>query len=331
MCKAKYKAEWMAGVDGHCPNLVPNSDEQHLKPYQDLTTFRVQLDRSYNEQYDSLADMWSEWYRLYVDADFPRLVIRFEDTLFHAEQVMATILDCIGRPLNGTFRYHLDASKPHGNPSDFVVALSKYGRAEGRDAGLAPEDRIYVQTALDHELMNMFHYPQVSMEAPEVMPKLDEANTTIVVPTVLESETHDNAADLALRHAECEGKEHLLAILQRAGKTDLSVEDCRTLPTWEEVTSLYGEEPVIEGLDTCEEYRSRLEACGLEPDPRVAGLFNTGTNAFAESLMLNYKMQDILQYTAPGGKHTNINNKILDSNRTVGVLPIVLIRGKCIV
>ncbi|GKY92161.1 hypothetical protein MPSEU_000187400 [Mayamaea pseudoterrestris] len=164
MCKSHYKARWLKGLDRRCPNLVPNSDESKMNRLRNAATFRVTLNRTfYMEEYDSLADMWSEWYKLYVNATFPRLIIRFEDTLFHADQVMESIMDCIGRPLQKRVRNHLDASKHHGKSTDFLEALAKYGRADGRDAGLQAQDRVYAQTALDQEVMRMFHYPQVAV------------------------------------------------------------------------------------------------------------------------------------------------------------------------
>jgi hypothetical protein len=61
------------------------------------------------------------------------------------------------------FKYYLDKSK-HFSSTDFVTALAKYGTANGRDIGLSKEDRVYVQTALDSDLMQKFHYQQVSPE-----------------------------------------------------------------------------------------------------------------------------------------------------------------------
>lgn len=115
--------------------------------------------------YESLADMWSTWYGAYLDADFPRLMIRFEDTLFHAERVMEIITDCVGgRPgeqPSPPFRYHLGKSK-RGPSSDFPTALGKYGREAGRYDGMTADDRKYALSALDEKLMRTFRYPQIT-------------------------------------------------------------------------------------------------------------------------------------------------------------------------
>jgi len=70
------------------------------------------------DKYDSLADMWSDWYRSYIDAEFPRLIIRFEDTLFHAEKIMEIISKCVGAPMEIQYQYHTAKSKK-GPSSDF--------------------------------------------------------------------------------------------------------------------------------------------------------------------------------------------------------------------
>ena len=86
-----------------------------------------------------------------------------------------------------------------------------------------------------------------------------------------------NSHTIIIDHEDCNGKQSLLAILQRAGKTDLSPATCRELPLWSEVVDLYGNEPIIFGLETCQQYRDIVALNGSEPDPRVAGMFNTGT------------------------------------------------------
>lgn len=89
-------------------------------------------------------------------------------------------------------------------------------------------------------------------------------------------------------------KEPLIHILTNGGDKTLSAEAIRSLPTWTQVSNLYGSEPIIYGLDTCQAYQERLLQFNAskivsEPKPRVAGLFNTGTNAVAQSMSINYR------------------------------------------
>jgi len=156
--------------------------------------------------------------------------------------------------------------------------------------------------------MHIFHYPQV----PHVR-----------IETLVE--TYD----------VCKGKERLLDILVRAGMDDVSHEECEILPTWDEVSSLYGDKPIILGLETCERYRAGLSAeynggQALPPAPRVAGMFNTGTNAFEDSLDLNFMhVEDKLDFILRGGKHVLLRDRSWVKtlgNSTPPFLPVVLVR-----
>jgi len=322
-CKAPYTARWQRGIEQHCPNLVPSEKEQRLREFQGIKTYTVTRDAkggNKEELYDSLADMWSVWYREFASVKFPRLIIRFEDTLFHAEKVMQLVMECLGKPMEAPFRYHLAASKSHGHSADFVSALATYGRAEGRYTGLTNEDREYARTALDPVLLKMFLYPAMS-------------TTDVDREAIL----NRKVADLVSQFRTCRGKARLVRILLRAGQEDIDEKKCEVLPTWKQVTSLYGDEPVVYGLETCEQYRSGLapaanNGLALQPDPRVDGLFNSGTNAFVDSLNLNFRtVVDRSEYNIPGNKHVFLENrdwaaKSGTRSNPLTFLPIVLIR-----
>jgi hypothetical protein len=87
----------------------------------------------------------------------------------------------------------------------------------------------------------------------------------------VESET----ANLSLEEVK-HGREELLAILRDAGVDDIDAESIAKLPTWKQVTALYGDKPVVYGLDTCQRFRDTIP----KDDASIgtAGLFNTGTN-----------------------------------------------------
>ena len=51
----------------------------------------------YTRHWHSLLHVWNEWYHEYVfDAKFPRLIVRFEDLLFHTPAVVEQIRQCVG-------------------------------------------------------------------------------------------------------------------------------------------------------------------------------------------------------------------------------------------
>jgi hypothetical protein len=163
MCKLHYTAEWT--TFDRCPNLIPGPRERR-KANQTIVneTFHVKqrIYENYTQDYDSLADMWSKWNLFYYqEADFPRLIVRFEDTLFHLEAVMKQISDCIGMPLHEPFQYSLSRSKPSKRSNDFITAMAKYGRDDGRYDGFTKKERRYLQKALDPDLMKTFHYAQI--------------------------------------------------------------------------------------------------------------------------------------------------------------------------
>ena len=142
------------------------------------------------DNYTSLADMWNDWHLQYLDAgkiryrmcidetnaddesltvnalctDYPRLMIRFEDTLYRLEEVVNSIRECIGMDKAQTFKYMISRSKAHGNPTDFVASLTKQVGTANRHRGLNAEDRKYAHQILSPKLMETFGYEQCPLE-----------------------------------------------------------------------------------------------------------------------------------------------------------------------
>ena len=82
MCESPYLMKWMHSKD-HCPNLVRSLEEDEGVPAKTMW--------GRNERkWDSLAHVWSEFNGEYVDADFPRLVIRFEGAFNNCFSVVRT-------------------------------------------------------------------------------------------------------------------------------------------------------------------------------------------------------------------------------------------------
>lgn len=81
MCRHTYTANW-SHTDGHCPNLIPSDAD--LEEFPDLSPnelihVKVRYAKDFHEYHDSLFDMWNDWYGLYVNASYPRLIVRFEE------------------------------------------------------------------------------------------------------------------------------------------------------------------------------------------------------------------------------------------------------------
>jgi hypothetical protein len=97
-----------------------------------------------------------------------------------------------------------------------------------------------------------------------------------------------NASSSQVPDISTRGKERILKLLRDAGITDLDNTTVAALPTWNEISQLYGSQSsIVYGLDTCAHYREMIPAS--ERRTAVAGLFNTGTNAIAWSLSHNIK------------------------------------------
>lgn len=95
--------------------------------------------------------------------------------------------------------------------------------------------------------------------------------------------------------------EQILKILAAANIKQLTSIDAKMLPTWEDITSMYGDKPVIHGLETCEQYRNMVHPADRTIGP--AGLFNTGTNLLWKMMRDNCNIDGEVLWQAPWGKH----------------------------
>jgi hypothetical protein len=169
MCKNPYFVKWQRGA-GQCPNLVTMSNDRSSTQTPVPVTLAPPPMKGQQEVYTSLADLWSVWNRQYLEADYPRLMVRFEDYLFHTKKVIDEVMRCAGMnqlspegeddgDRHHQFQYHVDPAKGHGRSNtDFVSAMAKYGRDRGRFRSLSKADLDYSRLALDLKLMEMFHY-----------------------------------------------------------------------------------------------------------------------------------------------------------------------------
>ena len=133
------------------------------------------------------------------------------------------------------------------------------------------------------------------------------------------------------------GRERLVDLLHEAGIDEIDPEAIAVLPKWSDVQKLYGDKPVILGLERCKEFRSQADP--IDASVGVAGMFNTGTNPMAMYLSNNCKMPNNkndkaggTRWQVPWGKHrlasekyTNVPKHEKRTNMT-NVLPVVLVR-----
>lgn len=159
MCAHPYAAAWRHGPH-HCPNLVPSDgDRQQYKvlPHESFAV-TIKFDKQMVYHYTSLVHLWSEWYRQYLTADYPVLLIRFEDLVFQPVTVLREIADCVDGTLASEIQYQVKSSKPHGSGTDYIKALIKTADTELRARNLTADDAEFARAHLDPDLMKLFHY-----------------------------------------------------------------------------------------------------------------------------------------------------------------------------
>lgn len=84
------------------------------------------------------------------------------------------------------------------------------------------------------------------------------------------------------------GKKRIMELLRDAGIA-LTNDVVEKLPTWDQVSALYGDTPVVFGLDQCDRFQKKF-GDPAEHFLSTAGTFNTGTNLMAELLIHNCHM-----------------------------------------
>lgn len=156
MCKAPYDVRWHKLANKRCPNLW-NEDNLTAYPANARTH---QTDFQKIDYYDSLIDVWNQFFReYYYNATFPRLIVRYEDVVSRPERVVGAIRECIDmEPSKRPFVYPMQPAKTHGNPAGFAESMQHLATSQGRHRGMNKLDRVYAASVLDQELMQLFHY-----------------------------------------------------------------------------------------------------------------------------------------------------------------------------
>ncbi|KAL7511495.1 hypothetical protein ACHAXN_008461 [Cyclotella atomus] len=166
MCSHTYTARWSMRERGHaniCPHLVyANSTLTELWP----VGLTVKL-ANQTVHFESLAHLWNEWYLQYErDADFPFIMVRFEDLVFRQYVTTKTICTCAGGDTKekDEFKYIVNSAKQgpgHGakdEKTDMVTAWIKYGKPKKAKSGYNDLDWEASLKYVSKELMNKLGY-----------------------------------------------------------------------------------------------------------------------------------------------------------------------------
>lgn len=133
MCKARYCTNWTELSEqtmtqrnkglclgepspGGCPKFTRDADTG--LPRSHPVDFHLsEVPQRKWLHFESLVDLWHDYYSSYWNTDAPRLMVRFEDTIFHLAQVMESIRQCV----NGTYT----------NPNQTVAPIQESAKAHG--------------------------------------------------------------------------------------------------------------------------------------------------------------------------------------------------------
>jgi hypothetical protein len=92
--------------------------------------------------HESLAAVWNEWYREYYDADFPRIIVRLEDLVFHAKEVVTKVCECFGGKMESDFLYVTKTAKVgeiHGSDRTDLFKWFTHWHLENRARNMTEE------------------------------------------------------------------------------------------------------------------------------------------------------------------------------------------------
>jgi len=162
-CRHKYFTNWEHDAE-HCPNIVNYRHTRRTKRGEPTkVSVKYALERV---EYETLLGQWNGWYEDYEDQTnvYPLAILRFEDMLFHANEVINQLCSCVGgrRRNHGHLLYPMDSAKPdegtHAGSNGLTEALIRYGDPKKRMEGWTREDWNYARDHLDEGLMERYGY-----------------------------------------------------------------------------------------------------------------------------------------------------------------------------
>ncbi len=185
MCETKDPIQWSAHQKRTCPilasptTIIPDNKDVMGLPKSSLKTQKsaitgnearitVQYSRSSPaETYGNLIDLWNKWNLGWLlDETRPRIILRYEDLLFHPKSVIQLVCGCAGGVLKHDFSNYLEQSKLNRSfifkkkpkEIDIISAIIESGNKIDRENFLSPENLEYSRKHLDETLMSLFHY-----------------------------------------------------------------------------------------------------------------------------------------------------------------------------
>jgi hypothetical protein len=165
MCRHPYNAEWRRDPT-HCPNLVDAKTTTDCTNKEESVPVTIDYPKEApirTAHYKSLIHLWNEYYEQYLlkSNDFPIVIIRFEDLLYHTKDIVTEVCHCAGGTMEPTFTYVTDSAKEgevHQGSSGLTAAMILYGNATKRRESYVENDLNYAKNGLSPPLMDIFNY-----------------------------------------------------------------------------------------------------------------------------------------------------------------------------
>lgn len=122
-------------------------------------------------KHPSLAHFWNNWNNEYVynrTSEFPRLIVRMEDLVFHGDEVVPQICACAGMKTKGKFHHKrnvanwnngIDKNSTHG--AGLLQSIIRYGNPQSKRTGYTPCQLWAAKNILDTKLMSALGYNYV--------------------------------------------------------------------------------------------------------------------------------------------------------------------------
>lgn len=170
MCRHSYSTNWLHSPN-HCPNLVVLDKDAILKKTigeGNPVPVNVHYTDDNITHHESLVGLWNDYYSgWYMDASFPRVIVRFEDLLFHAEEVITEVCHCGGGEMTENFTYIAESAKTgdvHAGALGLIQSISRYGNSTLRFEPYTHDDLEYATNELDVDLLIDFRYDDDEVE-----------------------------------------------------------------------------------------------------------------------------------------------------------------------
>lgn len=170
MCRQPYAVQFDHSTDPEqnlCPNIVPYPEDIKLHPRYGKMKYlpaTAKYIKGTTIKYLSIAHIYNEWYNAYANVtEFPRLIVRMEDLIFHGDEVLPKVCECFGGVYNHEVRRTANVVNRNSGidtsvGSGLLRSVIKYGNKALRRKHYQKIQLEAAKEVLDPHLMELFGY-----------------------------------------------------------------------------------------------------------------------------------------------------------------------------